>query len=1605
MSVISFFLLFTLTIGLDSNLIYTHDSSVVPVPSLLDSKILGDSWDELFDSDSVHQHRTSISIVDISSKDLHPKAIGDSNAIHEMATRSVDEKRHQAVPDPPMAFQVWRSKFHHVSFVWVPPSNDGGSPITSYTVEWSTDNGSNWSVLADNIIRKEGHAGFFRFMSSRLVPEKVFQFRVRAINIYGESDPSIVLVVTATIDRELRWAPTHITIRQTSHEEATISWRPAPNVPMFYMVTEYRLYRSDDGGDFWDLIAALDETVFSYTDSSLSAGSSYGYRLIAERNDNWLSRSSFSDATFFTMKLFIPPNAPTGLTAKAIGETTINLSWSAPSDNGSVDVSGYKIEVSPDGRSEWADLSANTRSDSRTYSHTGLTAGTTVFYRVSAINSSGTGSPSAVVSATTLPKPPLALRTTEVRRTTITLFWTAPPNQGSAPIRGYRIQSSPDTTDVSNWSDIVANTGNTETYYIDTGLSPNTKRFYRVYSINIGGESIPSNVASTTTLSISAPAAPPGLTARASGSSVILSWSAPDDGGSPITGYGITFTDQNISGGWTGIGGSIGPTATTYTHTNLEFEKTYHYAVTASNSIGSSALSDIVSARPTGTALRPDPPRSLTANPGGSSIINLSWSPPASHGGAAITAYRMQWSPDGTADSWTDLTPNTMPPATSRQHTGLDAGITRHYRVYAINSVGESAQSSNIAMATTTTGTGIAPDKPTLLRATASGQTTINLSWTAPANSGSTPLFGYRIEVSEDAGTNWEDFSRTESFLTTSDAHTGLTVGTTRHYRVYSINHEGFESEASDVVSATTGTTAATAPSAPRALRATASGQTTINLSWTAPSSTGGSSITGYRIQWSTNGTSNWQNVSPVHTGTGRTYADTGLNPGTTRHYRVYAINSIGDSPASNVDDATTASGTSTVPSAPRSLTAEADGPTTINLSWEPPSNTGSAPITGYRIEVSEDGGSNWEELVAGHRETTYSHTDVPQGIMCHYRVYAINSMGESAQASSATATTSATNSIPDPPTSLIATPSGPTIIDLSWDAPINTGGASITGYRIEVSEDGGTNWIDLETNYKETTYSHTGLAERSLCHYRVYAINSDGHESSSSDVTEATTTSGAARAVVVSFDATSSQVNESTKTITVQLNVNPPPSSSLTISYSLGGTASQNTDYSIRGPESISVATNTASVDLTIVIINDHIDESDETVIVTLTGGTGYNIGSQDIHMLTIVDDDKTDLPPLSFSTTVTNHSFDVGVPIDQVVLPDAAGGTLPYRYTLTPDPPAGIQFNPLMRTLSGTPLESMYATTYTYMVNDGDHKTVMQTFTIEVNAPQELVFENAVNDQMYPVNRAVVDLILPVAMGGLPPYSYTLTPDLPSGLTFDSQTRTLSGTPSKVTESQIYTYTVEDRTGTTSQLDLSVEVYTITFTETVANQSYLRGQAIDPLTLPEVTGGVLPIKYTLTLLDLPYDLRFDLATRTISGTPIEVSPPISLTYKAKDHNGVEDSLVFRIEIISPVHTEENSGIPQEFRGYSNYPNPFHSSTNLVFDLPWPAQVQVEVMDITGRRLITTPPVYLTAGWAHEMELNELRFPSGAYLYQIHARSLDDKFSSVYVGHLMSVK
>ena len=275
---------------------------------------------------------------------------------------------------------------------------------------------------------------------------------------------------------------------------------------------------------------------------------------------------------------------------------------------------------------------------------------------------------------------------------------------------------------------------------------------------------------------------------------------------------------------------------------------------------------------------------------------------------------------------------------TTYAHTGLTAGDTRHYRVSAINTNG-TGDPSNVANATTDASV---PGAPTGLTATASGATAINLSWSAPGSTGGSAITGYKIEVSANGTSGWTDLVANTSNTTTTYAHTGLTAGDTRHYRVSAINTNG-TGDPSNVASATTD---ASVPGAPTGLTATASGATAINLSWSAPGSTGGSAITGYKIEVSANGTSGWTDLVANTNGTGTAYAHTGLTAGDTRHYRVSAINTNGTGDPSNVASATT--GQTTVTFGASSYTATERGATAtvaVQLSAAP-SATVTIPLT-----------------------------------------------------------------------------------------------------------------------------------------------------------------------------------------------------------------------------------------------------------------------------------------------------------------------------------------------------------------------------------------------------------------------------------------------------------------------------------------------------------------------------------------------------------------------------------------------------------------------------------------------------------------------------------
>ena len=82
-------------------------------------------------------------------------------------------------------------------------------------------------------------------------------------------------------------------------------------------------------------------------------------------------------------------------------------------------------------------------------------------------------------------------------------------------------------------------------------------------------------------------------------------------------------------------------------------------------------------------------------------------------------------------------------------------------------------------------------------------------------------------------------------------------------------------------------------------------------------------------------------------------------------------------------------------PHAPTSLTAEANGSTNVDLSWNAPARTGGLPITGYRIERSSNEGSTWTDVQTntGNADTTLQDAGLNIATTYHYRVSARNSL------------------------------------------------------------------------------------------------------------------------------------------------------------------------------------------------------------------------------------------------------------------------------------------------------------------------------------------------------------------------------------------------------------------------------------------------------------------------------------------------------------------------------------------------------------------------------------------------------------------------------------
>jgi fibronectin type 3 domain-containing protein len=458
-------------------------------------------------------------------------------------------------------------------------------------------------------------------------------------------------------------------------------------------------------------------------------------------------------------------------------------------------------------------------------------------------------------------------------------------------------------------------------------------------------------------------------------------------------------------------------------------------AGTAAGSEGP-AVSVVLTAvrEPQARILNPGPPAGLTAT-AGNGRVTLSWSPPASNGGAAIIGYDLYMGTSSHGESRSPVSGGLIG-GTNYTVSGLTNGTTYYFTADAVNDANlhsvVSAEASATPAAPVT-----APGAPRGLTA-AAGDAQVSLSWQAPGSSGGAAITGYRVYQ----GTSKKPVA---SVTGTGTTVKNLTNGTAYSFKVTAVNKAG-EGPASGTASATP-TAKVTKPGLPNALTASP-GNGKVTLSWKAPGSDGGTGISGYEIY---RGTSpGGESGTPVNASlvAGTSFTVAGLTNGTRYYFTVAAVNKAklqsaksgeaSATPAAGASASASASASATgpataspsgatatatgTPGAPAGLTAT-PGNGEVGLSWTAPASVGEAAPASYRVYQGTSPGFTLGTPVTSTSDTHATVTGLTNGTTYYFVVAAVDGSGTvsgtsgeaSAQPLATAVLASATTTVPKP--------------------------------------------------------------------------------------------------------------------------------------------------------------------------------------------------------------------------------------------------------------------------------------------------------------------------------------------------------------------------------------------------------------------------------------------------------------------------------------------------------------------------------------------------------------------------------------------------------------
>ena len=515
--------------------------------------------------------------------------------------------------------------------------------------------------------------------------------------------------------------------------------------------------------------------------TGLSTGTTYYYR-VAASNSSGTTRGSIAN--------FVPGGVPAGTTlaATSVGATTATL-------NGNVTANGLATNA----WFEWGtdpSLASSTSTSSQPIGSgttsvlvnaalTGLSTGTTYYYRVAASNSSGTtrGSianfvPGGVPAGTTL-------AATSVGATTATLNGNVTAN-GLATNAWFEWGTDPSLASSTSTSSQPIGSGTTSVLVNAalTGLSTGTTYYYRVAASNSSGTTrgsianfVPGGVPAGTTLAATSVGATTAtlngnVTANGLATNAWFEW-----GTNPSLASSTSTSSQPIGSGTTSV-------LVNAALTGLSTGTTYYYRVAASNSSGTtrgSIANFVPGGVPAGTTLAATSVGATTATLNGNVTAN----------GLATNAW-FEWGTDPSLASSTSTSSQPIGSGTTSVSvnvplTGLSTGTTYYYRVAASNSSGTTRGSiANFVPGGVPAGTTLA--------ATSVGATTATLNGNVTANGLATNAWfewGTNPSLASSTSTSSQPIGSGTTSVLVNVPLTGLSTGTTYYYRINATNSAG----------------------------------------------------------------------------------------------------------------------------------------------------------------------------------------------------------------------------------------------------------------------------------------------------------------------------------------------------------------------------------------------------------------------------------------------------------------------------------------------------------------------------------------------------------------------------------------------------------------------------------------------------------------------------------------------------------------------------------------------------------------------------------------------------------------------------------------------